>query len=214
MQHCPAGGEACCLNLVFPYLRELDVEKVEEQAGVVLITARCRAVEAACHRCGFPSARVNSRYRRRLHDLAAGGRAVVIDLEVRRFFCGNPACQLRTFAEQVPAVAPRHQHPTVQLRGQLEAIGLALGVQLGGGDGGAQHVEPSRAASASIRSWRRATVRLVSVMVSSKCLPVLYLLIILPASTPIAAAPDSRPAWTRAMRGASSFSVAASRSSR
>jgi hypothetical protein len=26
-------------------------------------------------------------------------------LEVRRFFCGNAACELRTFAEQVPGVA-------------------------------------------------------------------------------------------------------------
>ena len=51
-------------------------------------------------------------------------------------------------------------------------------------------------------------------MVTVKCLPVLYLLITLPTSTPIGPAPASLPAWTRAMRGASSFSVAASRSSR
>ena len=51
-------------------------------------------------------------------------------------------------------------------------------------------------------------------MVTAKCLPVLYLLITLPTSTPIGPAPASRPAWTRAIRGASSFSVAASRSSR
>ena len=51
-------------------------------------------------------------------------------------------------------------------------------------------------------------------MATSKCLPVLYLLITLPTSTPIFAAPVSRPAWTRAVTGASSFSVAASRSSR
>ena len=51
-------------------------------------------------------------------------------------------------------------------------------------------------------------------MVTAKCLPVLYLLITLPTSTPISAAPVSLPAWTRAMTGASSFSVAASRSSR
>ena len=51
-------------------------------------------------------------------------------------------------------------------------------------------------------------------MVTAKCLPVLYLLITLPTSTPIGPAPVSFPAWTRAMRGASSFSVAASRSSR
>jgi transposase len=64
----------------------------------VLVTARSRAADAACHRCGLSSARVNSRYRRRLHDLAAGGRPVTIDLEVRRFFCGNPECELQTFA--------------------------------------------------------------------------------------------------------------------
>ena len=51
-------------------------------------------------------------------------------------------------------------------------------------------------------------------MVRLKCLPVLYLLITLPTSTPIAAAPASRPARTRATSGASSSSVAASRSSR
>ena len=51
-------------------------------------------------------------------------------------------------------------------------------------------------------------------MVTAKCLPVLYLLITLPTSTPIGPAPVSRPAWTRAMIGASSFSVAASSSSR
>ena len=51
-------------------------------------------------------------------------------------------------------------------------------------------------------------------MVTAKCLPVLYLVITLPTSTPIGPAPASRPAWTRAMMGASSFSVAASRSSR
>ena len=51
-------------------------------------------------------------------------------------------------------------------------------------------------------------------MVTAKCLPVLYLVITLPTSTPISPAPASRPAATRVMMGASSFSVAASSSSR
>ena len=51
-------------------------------------------------------------------------------------------------------------------------------------------------------------------MVTSKCLAILYLLITLPTLMPISAAPVSRPAATRAAIGASSFSVAASRSSR
>jgi transposase len=131
VQHPLAGEEACCLYLLFPHLSGLQVDKVEDAGDAVLITARSRAAEAVCHQCGLSSAQVNSRYRRRLHDLAAGGRAVMIDLEVRRFFCGNPECELRTFAEQVPAVAQRHQRRTPLLRGQLEAIALALAGRAG-----------------------------------------------------------------------------------
>ena len=131
MQHPLAGEEACCLDLLFPYLADLHVDKVEDLKNAVLITARSRAADAACHRCGQSSARVNSRYRRRLHDLAAGGRAVMIDLTVRRFFCGNPDCELRTFAEQVPAVAKRHQRRTPLLGSLLEAVALALAGRAG-----------------------------------------------------------------------------------
>ena len=144
MQHCLAGEEACCLRLFFPHLGDLHVDKVEDLGNAVLITARSRAADAACHRCGLSSARVNSRYRRRLHDLAAGGRAVMIDLEVRRFFCGNPECGLRTFAEQVPAVAQRHQHRTPLLRSALEAIALALAGRPGARLAGAQGTAVSR----------------------------------------------------------------------
>ncbi len=144
MQHPLAGEGACCLSLLFPHLDGLRVERVEDAGNAVLITARSRAAEAACHRCGLSSAQVNSRYRRRLQDLAAGGRAVMIDLEVRRFFCGNPECKLRTFAEQVPAVTQRHQRRTPLLRSQLEAIALALAGRAGARLAAALGTEVSR----------------------------------------------------------------------
>jgi transposase len=131
VQHSLAGEEACCLNLFFPHLADLQVDRIENLENAVLITARSRASGATCHRCGWSSARVNSRYRRQLHDLAAGGRPVMIDLEVRRFFCGNPGCELRTFTEQVPAVTQRHQHRTPLQRSLLEAVALALAGRAG-----------------------------------------------------------------------------------
>jgi transposase len=144
VQHPLAGEGACCLSLLFPHLGGLQVERVEDAGNAVLITARSRAAEAACHRCGLSSVQVNSRYRRRLQDLAAGGRAVMIDLEVRRFFCGNPECKLRTFAEQVPAVTQRHQRRTPLLRSQLEAIALALAGRAGARLASALGTEVSR----------------------------------------------------------------------
>jgi len=144
VQHSLAGEEACCLGVFFPYLADLQVDKVEDLGNGVLITARSRAGDAPCHGCGLSSARVNSRYRRRLHDLAAGGRAVMIDLEVRRFFCGNPGCKLRTFAEQVPAVTRRHQRRTPLLGSLLEAVALALAGRAGSRLAGALGIEVSR----------------------------------------------------------------------
>ena len=144
MQHSPAGEEACCLHLFFPHLADLQVDKVENLENAVLITARSRTADATCRGCGLSSARVNSRYRRRLHDLAAGGRPVMIDLEVRRFFCGNPECELRTFAEQVPAVTQRHQHRTPLQRSLLEAVALALAGRAGARLAGALGIAISR----------------------------------------------------------------------
>jgi transposase len=144
VQHSLAGEEACCLNLLFPHLADLQVDRIENLEDAVLITARSRASGATCHRCGWSSARVNSRYRRQLHDLAAGGRPVMTDLEVRRFFCGNPGCELRTFAEQVPAVTQRHQHRTPLQRSLLEAVALALAGRAGARLAGALGIAVSR----------------------------------------------------------------------
>ncbi|MFI0484462.1 transposase family protein [Actinomadura sp. 9N215] len=84
------------------------LDNVIEAGDRVVVTARTQTTSAVCHHCGTPAARRHSRYRRRLHDLAAGGRPVLIVLEVSRFFCDNNACERRTFAEQVSVVTRWH----------------------------------------------------------------------------------------------------------
>jgi hypothetical protein len=66
------------LPVLFPHLRGLQVDGVEATAEAVVIFARPGAAGAACPWCGAWSARVHSRYARRLADGAAGGRPVVI----------------------------------------------------------------------------------------------------------------------------------------
>jgi transposase len=127
VQHRGANEETCCVGVVFPHLKQVQVERVEDDGGGVWIAVRTYLAEAACHRCGVASTRIHSRYRRRLQDVAAGGRPVVIKLEVRRFFCGNDACRLRTFAEQVPGLTVRHGRRSVVLTRLLQAVALALG---------------------------------------------------------------------------------------
>lgn len=107
------------------------VERVEEVSGSVRIWASARAMAACCPGCGRESARVHSRYERRLADAAVAGRPVEIRLRVRRFFCDAKECGKRTFAEQVAGLTARCARRTVLMRGMLESIGLALAGRAG-----------------------------------------------------------------------------------
>jgi transposase len=95
------------------------------------VLARACASEAACTGCGVVSRRVHSGYQRRLADTASGGREVLIDLQVRRFFCGNPGCARTTFAEQVQGLTVRYGRRTCNLQEVLQAVALALGGRAG-----------------------------------------------------------------------------------
>ena len=95
------------------------------------VQARACGSSAACPECGAVSRRVHSRYERRLLDMAAGGREVLICLTVRRFFCPVPACAKVTFAEQVGGLTSRHARRTPGLTGVLQAVALALGCRAG-----------------------------------------------------------------------------------
>ena len=93
----------------------------------VRIRARTVGAEGACPACGVPSRRVHRRYERRLPDTAVAGQETLIQLRVRRFFCGNAACVKKTFAEQVPGLTTRYGRRTAGLARVLRAVALALG---------------------------------------------------------------------------------------
>ena len=76
MLHELTAGEAGLLVVLFPHLAGLDLVHLEDLGGEVRITARTRTALLACRGCGVISARVHDRYRRRLADLACGGRPV------------------------------------------------------------------------------------------------------------------------------------------
>jgi hypothetical protein len=60
-----------------------------------------------------------------------GSRPVVIRLAVRRFSCGNPACPMTTFAEQVPGLTARYRRRSVPLPGLPAQTGLAAAGRAG-----------------------------------------------------------------------------------
>ncbi len=93
--------------------------------------ARLRVDESVCPRCGQPSRRVHSRYRRRLVDAPIAGRPVQLRLRVRRLFCDNAGCVARTFAEQPAALTAPRARRTSLLRRMLASIAVALAGRAG-----------------------------------------------------------------------------------
>jgi transposase len=159
------AGEADLLVVLFPHLAALDLVHIEDLGGGVRITARTRTVLLACRGCGVVSAQVHDRYRRRLADLACGGRPVQVVLEACRFRCGNPACPVATFAEQVPGLTSWYQRRTAQVRDLLEKVALALAGRAG-----------SRLAAAAGTAVSRSTlIRLVRALPDPEAGPVTVL---------------------------------------
>ncbi len=119
------------LERLLPHLAGVVVESAALAGGRLCIRARARADGGVCLRCGMSSQRVHSSYERRLADAAIGGQRPVIRLAVRRFFCGNPDCPNKTFAEQVDGLTSRRARRTPLLAQVLTAIALALAGRAG-----------------------------------------------------------------------------------
>jgi transposase len=128
---CLSCRHGISLEVLLPHLAGVIVESAELEGGRLFIWARARADQGACPRCGRVSGRVHSSYGRRLADAPAGGHRVLIRLAVRRFFCGNPDCPKKTFAEQIDGLTSWRARRTPPLARALTAIALALAGRAG-----------------------------------------------------------------------------------
>jgi transposase len=68
---------------------------------------------------------------RRLDEAAAAGQRVVVELQVRRFRCCEPACPKATFVEQVPGLTFRHGRRSQGLHATLQRVALMLADRAG-----------------------------------------------------------------------------------
>ena len=78
-----------------------DLEYIEHKrvGSTIYIHVRSTREAAFCPYCGTESRQVHSRYERRFKDLPIQGKKVEIVLSNMKYFCGNPNCTHKTFAE-------------------------------------------------------------------------------------------------------------------
>jgi transposase len=112
---------------LFPHLAGVRIESVFTDGDWVHIYAMSTDGDACCPGCRHTCRRVHSRYQRRIHDPAIGGRRTLIHLTVRRLFCPNTECGRKIFSEQIPGLTLRHARHSVPARQGLAAIALTAG---------------------------------------------------------------------------------------
>ena len=113
---------------LLPSQRTLQLNSWELDETATHITVHATSIQnpVRCPVCSVLSHRVHSQYKRSINDLSWANFQVTLHLDVRKFFCNNPYCQRRIFAERITDVAAAWARKTQRLTQQLTAIGLAL----------------------------------------------------------------------------------------
>lgn len=109
----------------------IKLEQITSAANLVTLVVKAVQPRAQCPRCRRPSARIHSRYVRRVADLPWHGVAVRLELHTRRFRCLHSLCAQRIFCERLPQVVARYSRQTARLTDALELIGFAIGGKAG-----------------------------------------------------------------------------------
>lgn len=106
----------------------LVVDRVRSEHGKMIVATHAASRAGQCPTCGVISHRVHSHYRRKISDLPAHGRAVIVEVTVRRFRCAGSACPRRIFAERLAHEAAQpFARRTVRLDRIVHYCGIALG---------------------------------------------------------------------------------------
>ena len=95
----------------------------EIQNDRIYIYVESNLKEVICPYCKQSSIWVHSRYLRKLQDLPIQGKKVTIVIDNRKFFCKNPDCAHKTFAENF-AFAKQKATKTDRLQEEILSVSL------------------------------------------------------------------------------------------
>ena len=100
------------------------IQSVDRDADNIDIYAHGSLDYGVCPYCGKISRRVHSYYLRHMTDLSILGKTTRLHLEMRKFYCANPECKRKTFAEQPGIEVFRYRRRTCRCERLVSNIGL------------------------------------------------------------------------------------------
>ncbi len=103
----------------------MQVSQIQITENGLVITVVATHPTSCCPLCSQRSSSIKSHYQRTLRDVPCAGRRVQLLLTVRKFYCRNPICERKVFAERLPAFVEPWARMTIRYCEQITSIGLA-----------------------------------------------------------------------------------------
>ena len=103
-----------------------EVAGIQIEGDIVWVNANSTSTEAHCPYCDVLATKRHSAYERKPQDLPLSGKQGRLCLTVQRYFCHNPKCDHRTFAERIPAIVPFMGRRTTNLTKVLRQVAFEV----------------------------------------------------------------------------------------
>ncbi len=113
-----------------PYLllntRGFIIEEIQVEENELCLTLESTAVQGACPKCDQESSQQHSTYLRYPLDLPWAEWPIRLHLRTKRFFCCNPKCPKKTFAERFPDFLAGYARRTDRVRQKQQRLGVKV----------------------------------------------------------------------------------------
>jgi len=103
----------------------LKITSISETAEEVFVRVTSYRPNSLCPLCAVPPSAIRSSYRRKPLDLPCAARSIRLLLTVKKFFCREPSCQRKIFAERLPDLLEVSSRLAKRLRTAVQDIGFA-----------------------------------------------------------------------------------------
>src|SRR5260221_5723378 len=87
---------------LFPLPEGLELTAISDTPEELLVCVTSHRASSPCPQCAMASFAIHSSYHRHPRDLPCIGRPIRLVFTVRKFFCRNPNCCRKVFAERLP----------------------------------------------------------------------------------------------------------------
>jgi transposase len=117
------------LDELYPFKGFTLTQVVKARSGKVWLNAVSTSRSAVCPYCQTRSQKRHSVYVRKPQALPCSDTSIQLVLSVHRYFCHNPSCARKTFAERIPDTADFYARRTIHLEALLKRIAFEMSAE-------------------------------------------------------------------------------------